>query len=70
MKKNVSNKTGVSWTAQILTLFPEMFPGALAYSLSGKALKKNLWSLDVLNLRDYSSDDRFADVMKALTKEY
>ena len=58
MKKNLSNKTGVSWTAQILTLFPEMFPGALAYSLSGKALKKNLWSLDVVNLRDYASDDR------------
>ena len=26
------------WTARVLTLFPEMFPGPLGQSLAGKAL--------------------------------
>lgn len=38
----------------ILTLFPEMFPGALGQSLSGKALAKNLWSYDAVNIRDFA----------------
>jgi tRNA (guanine37-N1)-methyltransferase len=38
----------------ILTLFPEMFPGALAHSLSGKALEKGLWSYDAINIRDFA----------------
>jgi tRNA (guanine37-N1)-methyltransferase len=37
----------------ILTIFPEMFPGPLGYSLAGKALQNNLWSLDVVNIRDF-----------------
>jgi len=41
-----------SWSATVLTLFPAMFPGPLAASLSGKALKKNLWSLEVRDIRD------------------
>ena len=28
-----------TWTANVLTLFPEMFPGSLSYSLTGKSLK-------------------------------
>ncbi len=39
--------------ATILTLFPEMFPGPLGYSLAGKALEKGLWSYEVINIRDY-----------------
>ena len=30
-----------TWTANVVTLFPEMFPGTLSYSLIGKALKNN-----------------------------
>ncbi|MGI4776077.1 MAG: tRNA (guanosine(37)-N1)-methyltransferase TrmD [Janthinobacterium lividum] len=37
----------------ILTIFPEMFPGSLQYSLAGQALKKNLWSYDIINIRDF-----------------
>jgi tRNA (guanine37-N1)-methyltransferase len=37
----------------ILTLFPEMFPGPLKYSLAGQALKNNIWSFDVVNIRDF-----------------
>src|ERR1700744_3033196 len=42
-----------SWTATVLTLFPEMFPGPLGISLLGKALEKNLWSLEVRDIRDH-----------------
>lgn len=44
------------WQAQILTLFPEMFPGPLGLSLAGKALDKNLWSLDAMQIRDHAID--------------
>ncbi|MCL2468814.1 MAG: tRNA (guanosine(37)-N1)-methyltransferase TrmD [Alphaproteobacteria bacterium] len=41
------------WQVQILTLFPELYPGPLDCSLIGRALKENLWTLDVLALRDF-----------------
>ncbi|HKY94903.1 MAG TPA: tRNA (guanosine(37)-N1)-methyltransferase TrmD [Kiloniellales bacterium] len=44
------------WTARVLTLFPEMFPGPLGQSLAGKALEKGLWRLAVRDLRDYAQD--------------
>jgi tRNA (guanine37-N1)-methyltransferase len=42
-----------NWSATVLTLFPDMFPGPLGISLLGKALEKNLWSLDVRDIRDH-----------------
>lgn len=42
--------------ATILTLFPEMFPGPLGHSILGDALKKGLWSLDAVNIRDFATD--------------
>lgn len=47
---------GKPWTAQILTLFPEMFPGTLGMSLAGSALKKGLWDLKTLDIRDFSDN--------------
>ncbi|MBI1301021.1 MAG: tRNA (guanosine(37)-N1)-methyltransferase TrmD [Alphaproteobacteria bacterium] len=44
------------WHVNLLTLFPEMFPGSLGQSLSGKALEKNLWSYKTINIRDYATD--------------
>ena len=44
------------WNATVLSLFPEMFPGTLDFSISGKALKKGLWSLKKINIRDFSND--------------
>lgn len=41
------------WSATVLTLYPEMFPGPLGLSLSGAALDKGLWSLRVRNIRDH-----------------
>ena len=43
----------MSWSATVLTLFPEMFPGALGVSLVGRALEKKLWSLEVRDIRDH-----------------
>ena len=42
--------------AKILTIFPEVFPGFLGYSLTGKALKDGLWRLEAVNIRDYAFD--------------
>ena len=44
------------WNATVLSLFPEMFPGTLAFSIAGKALVNNLWSLKTINIRDFSND--------------
>ncbi len=41
------------WTARIITLFPEAFPGVLAQSLTGKALAEGLWALETVQLRDF-----------------
>jgi len=41
------------WTATVVTLFPEMFPGPLGVSLVGKALESGLWSLEVRDIRDH-----------------
>jgi tRNA (guanine37-N1)-methyltransferase len=43
----------MSFNAAILTLFPDMFPGPLGYSLAGDALKRGLWSLQAHQIRDY-----------------
>ncbi|WGW03103.1 tRNA (guanosine(37)-N1)-methyltransferase TrmD [Tropicibacter oceani] len=42
-----------AWRAQVITLFPEAFPGILGLSLTGKALKDELWQLQTVNLRDF-----------------
>lgn len=42
-----------AWTAQIITLFPQAFPGVLGESLMGKALKDGRWQLRTYDLRDY-----------------
>jgi tRNA (guanine37-N1)-methyltransferase len=41
------------WTATVLTLFPEMFPGPLGVSLVGQALEANVWSLTALQIREF-----------------
>lgn len=41
------------WTAHIITLFPEAFPGVLGESLTGRALKDRLWALETTHLREF-----------------
>ena len=43
----------MTWKANILTLYPEIYPGYLSYSLFGKALEKKIWELNIYNLRDF-----------------
>jgi len=43
----------MTWSATVLTLFPEMFPGPLGVSLLGKALANDLWRLEVRDTRDH-----------------
>ena len=44
------------WKARVFTLYPELFPGPLDSGLYKKALEKKLWSLEVVNIRDYAGD--------------
>ena len=46
----------MSWRATVFTIFPEMLPGPLAYSLAGKGLSGGLWQLDVVDIRDFARD--------------
>jgi len=46
----------MTFRATILTLYPEMFPGHLGTSLAGKAAARGQWSLDTLQIRDFSTD--------------
>jgi tRNA (guanine37-N1)-methyltransferase len=46
----------VIFTATVLTLYPEMFPGPLGVSLAGRALSEGRWSLDAANIRDFATD--------------
>jgi tRNA (guanine37-N1)-methyltransferase len=46
----------MTWKATVLTLFPEMFPGPLGFSLAGKALTEGTWQLDAIDIRDFAQD--------------
>lgn len=43
-----------AFSASVITLYPEMFPGPLGASLSGKALAEGTWSLATTFLRDHA----------------
>lgn len=45
-----------TWSASVLTLFPDIFPGPLAHSLAGKALVDGIWSLEVRDIRASATD--------------
>lgn len=44
------------WRASVLTILPDVFPGPLAASLAGKALASGAWSLDVVDIRTFTTD--------------
>jgi len=46
----------MSFHAQILTLYPDMFPGPLGLSLAGRALDEKIWSFEAVNIRDFAPD--------------
>ena len=46
----------MTFAAQILTLYPEMFPGPLGISLAGRALEEGKWSCNPVHIRDFAAD--------------
>src|SRR3954470_15802979 len=47
------------FTATVLTMFPEAFPGALGVSLIGTACREaGLWALETVDIRNFSKDKR------------
>jgi tRNA (guanine37-N1)-methyltransferase len=46
----------MTWHADVLTLYPAMFPGPLGLSLAGRALAEGRWSLAATNIRDFATD--------------
>jgi tRNA (guanine37-N1)-methyltransferase len=46
----------VTFQASVLTLYPEMFPGALGLSLAGRELEAGTWSLETIQIRDFATD--------------
>jgi tRNA (guanine37-N1)-methyltransferase len=46
----------VTWSATVLTLYPDMFPGSLGHSLAGRALADGVWSLETVQIRDFATD--------------
>ncbi len=47
---------GMSFAAQVLTLYPDMFPGPLGASLAGRALAEGAWSCTPIQIRDFATD--------------
>jgi len=46
----------LSFSASIITLFPELFPGPLGASVLGRGLADGLWSLNAVQLRSFAAD--------------
>jgi len=46
----------MTWQASILTLFPEIWPGALNASIIGTARRADKWALEVVDIRDFSTN--------------
>lgn len=46
----------MAFKASVLTLYPEMFPGFLGESLSGKALARGDWAIETVQIRDFATD--------------
>ncbi|PKU25326.1 tRNA (guanosine(37)-N1)-methyltransferase TrmD [Telmatospirillum siberiense] len=50
------SEAGPVWTATVLSLFPEMFPGPLGHSLAGRALAEGVWALESVDIRAFARD--------------
>lgn len=51
--REVTTEVAGVWTARVITLFPDEFPGVLGASLTGKALNDGLWQLQTIDLRSF-----------------
>lgn len=46
----------MAFKASVLTLYPQMFPGSLGQSLAGRALERQDWILETVQIRDFARD--------------
>ena len=46
----------MSWRADVITLFPDLFPGPLGASVIGRGRTEGLWSLNTIQLRSFATD--------------
>lgn len=46
----------MNWRAEVITLFPDLFPGPLGASVLGRGMADGLWSLRTTQLRDFATD--------------
>jgi tRNA (guanine37-N1)-methyltransferase len=46
----------MSFSATVLTLYPEMFPGPLGISIAGRARDEGKWAIDTVQIRDFATD--------------
>ena len=46
----------LSFSAAVITLFPDLFPGPLGASVIGRGMAEGLWSLETVQLRDFAGD--------------
>jgi len=46
----------LSFSASVITLFPELFPGPLGASVIGRGMAEGLWQLSTTQLRDFATD--------------
>ena len=46
----------MSFDADVITLFPELFPGPLGASVIGRGAGQGLWSLHLTQIRDFATD--------------
>ena len=44
------------WSAHVLTLYPEVFPGPLGAALAGRGLESGLWGLETVDIRRFARD--------------
>jgi len=51
----------MTWTAHVLTILPEIFPGPLGHSLAGRGAAAGLWRLQIVDIRGFA-DDRHRSV--------
>ncbi len=51
----MSDPSRTPWHASMLTLFPEMFSGALGTSIPGRAMAAGIWELETVQIRDFST---------------
>lgn len=53
--ENIAGKNSfMSFNVTIITLFPDMFPGALGHSILARAAAKGAWQLQVVDIRRHS----------------